>query len=308
MYYHVRFTMASDKSSVTVEPTAAAARRGFSIRFFLPDGSPDGMKIVEKSNWIGRAIVCPRGAFQDLKQRPEFRKTGVYVLMGQTSPDDPPTAYIGEGDPVGDRLTQHQKTKDFWTSAVFFTSKDDNLNKAHVQYLEAKLIERATETKRCKLDNGNAPTLPSLSEADIADMEEFLAQMLLIYPVVGISVFQRPEVAAHGYLLHLKAKGLVAQGYETADGFVVLAGSEGPKDHVESTHDYVVALRQHLIDQGLLVDAGDRLRLTQDYTFSAPSTAAAVMLARTANGRIEWKDDQERPLKELQAAAAGAGA
>ena len=32
------------------------------------------------------------------------------------------------------------------------------------------------------------------------------------------------------------------------------------------------------------------------------------MLARTANGRIEWKDDQGRPLRELQAAAAGAGA
>ena len=176
-----------------------------------------------------------------------------------------------------------------------------------MQYLEAKLIARALETKRCKLDNGNAPALPSLSEADIADMEEFLAQMLLIYPVVGVSVFQRPEsAAAHGPTLHLKAKGLSAQGYETADGFVVLAGSESPTEHVESTHDYVVALRKHLIEQGLLVDAGDRLRLIQDYTFSSPSTAAAVMLARTANGRIEWKDEQGRPLKELQSAAATA--
>ena len=178
--------MASEKVTATKGQFATAPPRGFSIRFFLPDGTPDAMKIVEKSNWIGRAIVCPRGAFLDLKQRPEFRKTGVYVLIGQTSPDDPPTVYIGEGDPVGDRLTQHQKTKDFWTAAVFFTSKDDNLNTAHVQYLEAKLIARALETKRCKLDNGNAPSLPSLSEADIADMEEFLAQMLLIYPVVGI--------------------------------------------------------------------------------------------------------------------------
>lgn len=148
-------------------------------------------------------------------------------------------------------------------------------------------------------------TNTTLSEADIADMEEFLVQMLLIYPVVGVSVFQRPEAAAaHGPILHLKAKGLSAQGYETADGFVVLAGSESPREHVESTHDYVVALRRHLIEQGLLTDAGDRLRLVQDYTFSSPSTAAAVMLARTANGRIEWKDDQGRPLKEIQAAAA----
>src|SRR5262245_37725409 len=111
-------------------------------------------------------------------------------------------------------------------------------------------------------------------------MEEFLAQMLLIYPVVGISVFQRREAAAvHGPVLHLKAKGLQARGYETADGFVVLAGSESPKDHVESAQDYVVALRRYLTEQDLLVNAGDRLRLAQDYTFSSPSTAAAVMLA-----------------------------
>ena len=85
--------------------------RGFSIRFLLPDGTPDGMKIVEKSYWVCRAIVGLRGAFQDLKQRPDFRKTGVHVLFGQASPDDLPTVYIGEGDPVGDRLTQHEKTR-----------------------------------------------------------------------------------------------------------------------------------------------------------------------------------------------------
>ena len=140
-------------------------------------------------------------------------------------------------------------------------------------------------------------------------MEEFLAQMLLIYPVVGVSVFQKPEAGtAHGPVLHLKAKGLSARGYEGSDGFVVLAGSESPKEHVASLDQFVIALRKHLSDEGLLVDAGDRLRLVQDYTFSSPSTAAAVMLARTANGRIEWKDEQGRPLRDLQAAAAGAGA
>jgi hypothetical protein len=282
--------------------------RGFSIRFFLPGGTPDGMKVVEKSNWIGRAIICPRGAFQDLKQRPEFKKTGVYLLIGQTSPDDLPTVYIGEGDPVGDRLTQHQKTKDFWTTAVFFTSKDDNLNKAHVQYLEAILVLRARAAKRCNLDNGNAPTLPSLSEADIAEMEEFLDQMLLMYPVLGVGVFQTPEsTSPHGPILQLKAKGLTARGREVTDGFVVLAGSESPKEHVPSTDQHIVALRKYLRDQDLLVESGDHLKLVEDYTFSSPSTAAAVMLARTANGRIEWKDEAGHPLKELQAAAAAGG-
>src|SRR5438045_90934 len=166
--------------------------RGFSIRFFLPDGTSDGMKIVEKSNWIGRASVCPRSKFADLRERPEFQKTGVYLLIGQNNPEEPPAAYVGEGDPVGDRLIQHQKSKDFWSSVVVFTSKDDNLNKAHVQYLEARLISLAKQAKRCTLENGTAPTLPSLSEADRAEMEKFLEHTLQIYPALGVSIFQTP--------------------------------------------------------------------------------------------------------------------
>lgn len=139
---------------------STAPQRAFSIRIFLPDGTPDGIKVIEKSNWIGRAIVCPRSKFGDLRGRPEFKKTGVYVLIGQSDPDELPTAYIGEGDPVGDRLLQHQKNKDFWSSVVFFTSKDDNLNKAHVQFLEAQLIRPQGKRNVAALKTGTCP--PSL--------------------------------------------------------------------------------------------------------------------------------------------------
>lgn len=44
-------------------------RRRFSIRIFLPDGTPDGLRAVEKSNWIGRGVVCPRPRLWDTKAR-----------------------------------------------------------------------------------------------------------------------------------------------------------------------------------------------------------------------------------------------
>jgi hypothetical protein len=112
---------------------SASPRRDFSIRIFLPDGTPDGLRTVEKSNWIGRGIICPRSQFREAKSRTEFRKTGVYVLRGPSESGDLPTIYIGEGDPALPRLDQHFAEKDFWTSLILFTSKDDNLNKAHVQ-------------------------------------------------------------------------------------------------------------------------------------------------------------------------------
>jgi hypothetical protein len=34
----------------------------FSLLIFVADGDPDGLRIVERSNWVGRALVFPRVA------------------------------------------------------------------------------------------------------------------------------------------------------------------------------------------------------------------------------------------------------
>jgi hypothetical protein len=216
-----------------------------------------------------------------------------------------PRVYVGEGEIVRPRLDQHVKQKDFWTHAVVFTSKDQNLNKAHVQYLEARLVSLAAEAKRAELDNGNVPQLPALSEADAADAEGFLADLLLCLPVVGVSLFEKAKAGAlKTQDLFLKAKGIEAGGVDSAEGFVVRAGSEAVKEEVPSIHAYLRELRQSLLAQGVLEDAGAVYRLTQDYTFNSPSTAAGVLLGRSANGRTEWRDTKGRTLKEIQEAAA----
>lgn len=278
--------------------------RGFSIRIFVADGTPDGLRIVEKSNWTGRGVVCPRSQFRDAKSRPEFSRTGVYVLRGPSEEGDLPTVYIGEGDPARPRLEQHFVKKDFWTSLVLFTSKDENLNKAHVQYLESRLAALATDAKRCVLDNANIPQLPSLSEADTAEMDAFLDEMLLIYPILGLNVFEKPQPGrpgAHHYFL--RGRGITAEGYDAPEGFVVLAGSQVAADTVPSIHRYMVTLRASLQERGVIQSDGSGLKLSQDYTFDSPSTAAGVLLGRTSNGRAEWKDAEGHSLNDNQAAA-----
>jgi hypothetical protein len=278
---------------------------GFSVRIFIPTGEPEGLRTVEKSNWTGHGLVFPRAQFAEVRQRPELQRTGVYVLWGPGELGRMPRVYVGEGDLVRPRLDQHLKQKDFWTHAVVFTSKDQNLNKAHVQYLEARLVELAAESKRAELDNGNVPQRPALSEADAADAEGFLADLLLCLPVVGVSFFEKPKAgaprAAH---LFLRAKGIEARGEDSAEGFVVRVGSQAVKEEVASIHSYLKDLRQSLLAQGVLEAAGAGYRLTQDYTFNSPSTAAGVLLGRSANGRTEWKDGEGRTLKGIQEAEA----
>lgn len=283
-------------------------RRGFSVRVFLPGGDPDGLKVVEKSNWTGCGLVVPRALFGEAKARPELERAGVYVLVGQAEVSPLPCVYVGEGDPVRPRLEQHAKQKDFWTHAVVFTSKDQNLNKAHVQRLEARLVELARTSKRCVIDNLNVPQAPSLSEADTAEVEGFLADVLLCLPILGYGFFEgTPAPAPKAVQLILKAKGIEARGFESAKGFVVRAGSKAVKEDKEapSIHAYLRETRAELVRQSVLVDRGTMYELVQDYTFSSPSTASGVLLGRSSNGRVEWQTADGRTLKSLQDAEVG---
>jgi hypothetical protein len=291
-------------------------RRGFSVNVFLPSGEPDRLKVVEKSNWTGRGLVFPRAIFAESRGRPELDRAGVYLLVGPSEKSSLPSLYVGEGDPVKPRLDQHSKQKDFWTHAVVFTSKDSNLNKAHVQRLEARLVELAGKAKRCDLQNGNCPTAPSLSESDEAFAEGFLDDMLLCLPILGYSMFEDSATVAASagpsgtVTLYLKSKGVAATGFDTPAGFVVHKGSRAVGDDkiTQSMVEHVPHLkdrRDDLIRQGVLVQDGDTFIFSQHYTFGSPSTAASVVMGRNGNGRADWKTADGRSLREIQDAAAG---
>jgi len=283
-----------------------ASSKGFSVRIFIPSGEPEGLRVVEKSNWTGQGLVFPRSLFAEARQRAEMKRTGVYVLWGPGETGQLPRAYVGEGDGVLPRMENHVRTKDFWTQAAVFTGKDQNLNKAHVQYLEARLVLLASEAKRCELDNGNVPQVPALSEADVADAEGFLSDMLLCLPVVGVSLFERAKSGGqNARRLFLKAKGIEAEGVDGPEGFVVRSGSTAVKKETASIHTFLTELRRTLRQKGVFAVDGDAYRVTQDYTFNSPSTASGVLLGRASNGRVEWKDAKGRTLKEIQDAATG---
>jgi hypothetical protein len=279
-------------------------KKPYSIRIFLPDGDPEGLRTIEKSNWSGVGIVMPRALLADCKSRKELSRTGVYVLVGPAEDGGLPRVYVGEGDPIRPRLEQHAIKKDFWMSCIAFSSKDENLNKAHVQYIEAKLVELASAAKRCVLENGNEPALPSLSQADAADAEGFIDEMLLCFPILGLSVFSKPSGTAKDVnILYASAKGVKASGAETAEGFKVYAGSGACGIEVDSCPNTIRKLRTQLIANKVLEPRGKDYVFTQDYVFSSPSLASGIVKARSSNGRHAWKNAEGRPLKLLQEAA-----
>lgn len=280
----------------------------FSIKIFVADGDPDGLRLVERSNWIGKAVMFPRTLLPAIRHREEFAKTGVYLLLGPQEDGEGQRLYVGEADPVRPRFDKHNAEKDFWTRAVFFVAGTGHLNKAHVQFLEAALVQRARAAKRVALDNTQTPAEPTLSEADRADMQVFLDHMLGMLPVLGIDAFEQPLLAtqvAANPLLTCRVRSIQAQGREATQGFVVLKGSQAMLDTAPSmrtgAHGFF-QLRARLIKDGVLSPNGGHYVFAQDYGFSSPSAAAAVVRGRSANGRTAWKDAQGRTLKMLQEA------
>lgn len=283
--------------------------RPTSIRIFLVDGVPEGLRIVEKANWTGRAVVASRPQVDRALSRDELGQPGVYVLTGEGT-DGMPRLYVGEADVLRDRLRQHVANKDFWTRLVAFSSSNEGLNKAHVRYLEARLIGLAHAANQWEVENGTQPGFPPLSEADRADAEWFLAEMLVIFPLLGIDAFEAASVhgvlkagagADASVLLYLKQRGADATGREVADGFIVLKGSRARAKEAPSIQDFLRNQRTNLVERGVLVPEGNALVFTQDYRFSSPSNASGVIVGASSNGRLAWKDEKGRTLKDIQA-------
>lgn len=281
-----------------------SSQHGSSIKIFLPKGTTDGLWVVDLSNWTGRALVAPRSRVASLLERDELSGPGVYVLVGPAdSSAKADQIYIGEADVLADRL-KRQDEKDFWTRAIVFVALDANLNKARIKYLESRLVHLAAQADRSEMTNTVSPKLPALSESDVAEVEGFLEEMLVIYPVLGVKSFEQVQAWAESgtdtTIYYLKGAETDAKGAEVVDGFVVFAGSFGRASHVPSIHEYGIALRKSLVADGTIVEDGPHLRFVKDHIFSSPSTAAMVLLGRTSNGRVEWKTSEGRTLKDSQ--------
>lgn len=283
---------------------------GKSVRLFLADGTPGGLVTAEIMNWTGHVIAAPRSDLGALLNRSEASRTGVYVLLGD-DPESPGSAlaYVGEGDDVGKRITAHSRAeesggKDFWDRVVLLTSKDANLTKAHARYLESRFIAIAASARRMRLVNGTAPPPIALPEADASDMEFFVEQAKIVLPVLGVNLLRAtsapPSVVAPGPapeatspVFTLTVKGTNAQAQEVDGEFVVRQGSLARPTWSGAAALSYGKLRQQLEDDGSLVLTADgkHRELTHDVVFASPSAAAAVVLGRNSNGRLEWKVD-----------------
>ena len=279
---------------------------GKTIKIFLIDGNPSGRMTCELSNWTGKAYKIPRIKIKNCSDRDDLKKTGVYLLFGK-SDELNDLVYIGEAENIFNRLTQHVSSKDFWSEAIVFISKDENLNKAHAKYLESRLFEISKEVGRYEVENSITPTQSSISESDISEMEEFILNIRILTNSLGHKLFEKTikaeDVSSKEIFNIQSARGANAKGESIADGFLVLKDSCAAMELVDSMPKGFAKQREKLMESGILNEISGKLLFTKDYIFSSSSTAASVVMGRNANGLIEWKNKSGETLKDYQTKA-----
>lgn len=268
---------------------------GKTVTTYLVDGDPKGTQYAFISNKICQMYVVPRSNLSYLNKQEKLQKPAFYILIGEDETIKP-QAYIGETENFRERVKDHENKKSFWQKALIFVSKDADMTKVDVQYLEHKAISEAKKSNTFILnENKQIPKAPNLPEYQKDTMNEFFEDIKFLTSFIGYNIFEITKPKKE-HLFYTKGRGCEAKGFYSSSGFTVLKGSiiaetPTPSFHWKEKRDRLIKEYTSKKDGCFVV--------TSDITFSSPSTAAMFCLGRSANGWDEWKDENRKTLDAI---------
>lgn len=285
---------------------------GRTVTVYLADGVPSGIRHVQIANWSGQAIACPRSRLNELKEWPEAKRPGVYFLLEKQTAETGDRAYIGESENVIKRLSQQERNQDFWNEVIIFTSKDENLTKAHVKYLESRLTTIGKTADRYQIENVNTPTESALPRSDQDSMKEYIHNLKIVMGTLGHRVLEpvrevtpskmsEPEVPRlANFIFSFSTRDLKATGQQSDDGFVLFSGSDISGKPSKSVPKNARTILEKWVNDGTVESNSKNYKLTKDVVLSSSSYAAALVSGTSRSGPQSWIDDQGRSLKHIE--------
>lgn len=268
---------------------------GKTVTTYLIDGDPKGTQYSFISNKICQMFVIPRSNLVYLNEQEKLQKPAFYILIGEDEVTKP-QAYIGETENFKERVKDHDSKKAFWQKALVFVSKDEDMTKADVQYLEYRAIAEAKQSNSFVLnENKQIPKAPNLPEHQRDAMDEFFEDIKFLASFIGCGIFEISQPKEE-HLFYTKGRGCDAKGYYNSVGFTVLKDSILAKNSVPSFG--WKEKREKLIKEYATFENGNWI-MNSDKTFSSPSTAADFCIGSSNNGWLVWKDMDNNTLDSV---------
>ena len=275
------------------------------IQIFLPDGDPRGIRVAEITTRIVQVIEVPRSLLQDFLKMPESGQVALYFLFGEAEDGTEQKVYLGQTGDLRARLAKHNKEKEFWERALVLISRTNSLTQTHALFLEWHCLQATRKAARYADENGNSGTKPHTPAPLEADCKEMFETGQTLLATLGYPLFDpvvKPTSSKDAdEMFFCKGPDTDGRGLYTEEGFVVLKGSIGRRESVQS---FIGAtyhrLRLKLIESGVIREEGETIIFAKDHLFGKPSPAAAVLMGRRANGWEEWKTKDGKTLDSLK--------
>lgn len=268
---------------------------GKTVTTYLVDSDPNGTQYAFISNKICQVFVIPRSNLAYLNKQEKLQKPAFYILLGEGD-SSKPQAYIGETENFKERVKDHDSKKTFWQKALVFVSKDADMTKSDVQYLEFRGIAEAKEAAIFELnENKQIPKCPNLPEFQQDTMDEFFDDIKFLASFVGCNIFDKVDTKEE-HLFYVTGRGSNAMGFYNVKGFTVLKDSVIASDEVAS---FTAKSKRKEFIHEWTIPFENKFKLTSNYTFSSPSTASSFCMGRPSNGWVDWKDEESQTLETI---------
>lgn len=266
------------------------------IQTYLPDGTLEGLRVIELSESSVKAFVVPRIQLGNMKGREELKQPALYLLINSGENQ----VYIGESENFFHRIRTHDQAKDFWDVAVAIVSNTNNLEKSDVKYLESMAVEKAKATAAVEVLNRTIPARNTIHEFKLHSLDVILDDVALIAESLGYSVFSTKEETKQD-IWYCKTKNTDAKAQFRGDKFVLLSGSIIDKTFAPSwAKDWPKSLaeREQIFEKFGVIEA-NTVTLRENVSFKSPNQASGFVTGRSANAWKTWKDGEGRTMDEI---------
>lgn len=288
------------------------------FNLYLMDGDVTGRMKCTLANWTGIAYKIPRPYLNKCEDRQDLRQSGVYFLFGKNDKGED-EVYIGQagirkdGSGVLFKVFEHLKDDIYFSEAVILVTQNNPFGLAEVNYLKNRFSDMAIDVDRYRVRNENRLNQKNLTEDRESELDDFIEYSKLVLGVLGYKLFvplvkvtveeNEETVEENGELmLYLSRKmkksnkTIEAKCMKTDKGFIVLKDSMIEEIDSKSIPESIKVIRRKCRRKNKIADG----RITGNYLFTSPSSAASFVLGMNTNGRTDWKIEDGLTLKELE--------
>ena len=267
------------------------------LEIIYHNGQPDGIRSIRRHLSTMTTYVIPRPLLAEAKKLTGINRPGIYYLISENDENKIAQVYVGQTRNGVSRLDDHNRSKDFWNKAIMFLADSKTFSLDMISGLEAYAINKATDSKRYKVENTVNPKY-EIDEYDLPLIEEVYEEIKFIMATQGYKMENSQTSLNEANTLHTTRNGTLAFGVYDGEHFEVLEGSEidiNRKCHSPTMEKQ----RQTALNNGNIVCVNGKYKLTVSVSFASPSSAGQFVLGGSINGWVEWKDKDGKTLDEI---------